>query len=281
MENFIVKKFGPALSWFMFNCPPGPPLLPMCYIVNFMKGATLPVCLLLMARFDNWSSTAYLITALHGSYGLLWCLKHRILPDRFWWTKATFMSCLNSVIVLTLYWSAAFLTISQHVVASPLRLFMAVNLYVFGVVTMMASDTQKYFVLKVRKGLINDGWFKTCRNTNYLGEMLLYSSFAVLSKSWVPWAINGSVWSTIFLSRWMAKDDSFRRKIGGPEYLRLSSLILPFPLCCPQGTDKVVETVEADEAEGVEAAGKQDNHTMVYPGGSKAACKERGTTDSS
>lgn len=50
---------------------------------------------------------------------------------------------------------------------------------------MMASDSQKYFTLKYKKGLINDGWFKIIRNTNYLGEMMIYLTYAMISISYI------------------------------------------------------------------------------------------------
>lgn len=227
---FYTDKVNPFLHWMMFSLPPGPYLGPICHTVNVMKGGTLPFILALMRRYDNYSFSAYLIAALHGSYGLLWCLKHVVLPDAFWHTKAKLLSHINAVILLALYWAPSYLIISRRVNTRPPRAFAAIMLYVFGVVAMMASDTQKYFVLKERKGLIKDGWFGTCRNTNYLGEMMLYSSFAVLSESWIPWFIYGSVWSSIFASRWAAKDASFKKKVGGPEYIASSSIILPFPL---------------------------------------------------
>ena len=43
-------------------------------------------------------------------------------------------------------------------------------------------------------------------------------------------AFNGVFWSIMFVARWMGKEASFRRKVGGEEYMANSSLILPFPL---------------------------------------------------
>ena len=60
------------------------------------------------------------------------------------------------------------------------RVFVAYLLYVFGVIAMLVTDCQKFLVLKERKGLITHGCNGWSRNLNFLGEMMLYSSFAVL-----------------------------------------------------------------------------------------------------
>ena len=51
--------------------------------------------------------------------------------------------------------------------------------YVTGSVLMNGSDGQKYFTLRERKGLLNDGYMKWNRNPNYLGEIMIYSAFAL------------------------------------------------------------------------------------------------------
>lgn len=196
----------------------------------------MPLCFFLMLQYNNWGHSAYLISALHGTYGLLWCLKGVICPDPYWDQEATITSCMISGAVLTGYWSSAFTIIASHVTTSPPRMFVAIMLYVFGVVTMIASDTQKYFVLQERRragasgSLISDGWFKTCRNTNYLGEMLLYASFCLLSQSIVPWCFTLFMWVGVFCSRFYTKELSFARKEGGIKYIESSSIIFPAPL---------------------------------------------------
>ena len=65
------------------------------------------------------------------------------------------------------------MVVGKTLIISPERMFIAIFVYVIGLVLMMASDTQKYFVLKMAKEyklgkiLIKDGWFLNCRNTNY------------------------------------------------------------------------------------------------------------------
>ena len=91
----------------------------------------------------------------------------------------------------------------------------------------MASDTQKYFVLKLKRGLISDGWFARCRNTNYLGEMMLYSSYAILSQDIVSFCILIYVWTLLFGRNIMKKEQSFAKKEGWSEYQMNSNLIFP------------------------------------------------------
>lgn len=54
------------------------------------------------------------------------------------------------------------------------RAWIATLIYVFGVVIMLLSDSQKYYTLKYKKGLISDGMMKYTRNPNYLGEVMHY-----------------------------------------------------------------------------------------------------------
>lgn len=63
-----------------------------------------------------------------------------------------------------------------------------------------------------------------------LGEIMLYSAFAVCAKHWLPWAVYGFVWVTFFIPRWYYKEASLRRKKGGEDYIARTAMILPFPL---------------------------------------------------
>ena len=81
-----------------------------------------------------------------------------------------------------------------------------VVMYVVGLFLMMGSDYQKNTQLKNKPGLIANGFFATTRNPNYLGEMLIYGSFAGLGGHRYSYYILGFVWSTLFLTNMLAKD---------------------------------------------------------------------------
>ena len=75
--------------------------------------------------------------------------------------------------------------------------------------------------------MIDDGYNKYTRNPNYLGEILLYSSFAVLvNDAWV-WFIMGYMWGIVFVMRMAIKDYSLSKKKGWQEYKETSWILLP------------------------------------------------------
>lgn len=206
----------------------GPRVLKAAWVIDLQKGGTLPFVLLLMWRFDVWSATAWTYAALHGSYGLAWLLKDRVFPDPSWEKRVTFGGAFTMwALVLGPYWAAPVLLITRRVEQPPWVLGIATIVYVLGVLTMMGSDGQKYFTLKVKKGLITDGFFARVRHPNYLGEMALYGSFAALAGHWLPWAILAWVWSGVFLPNMLRKEASMSRYPGWAAYKARTGFLLP------------------------------------------------------
>ena len=207
----------------------GPRVLKAAWVINLQKGGTLPFVLALMWWFDNWSPTAWTYAALHGSYGLCWLLKDRVFPDPSWERRVTFGgAAVIWLMVLGPYWIAPVLIVTQRIEASVTLRAVATLIYVIGVVTMMASDAQKHFVLQVRRGLITTGFFARVRHPNYLGEMMLYGSFALLAQHWAPWAVLAWVWLGAFLPNILRKEASMSRYPEWAAYRARSGLLLPY-----------------------------------------------------
>jgi hypothetical protein len=78
------------------------------------------------------------------------------------------------------------LLISEHTVPPNWVFALAPFLCISGVFLHYVSDAQKFFVLQLRKGVVQDGLFSRTRNPNYLGEVLIYGGFAVASWHWQP-----------------------------------------------------------------------------------------------
>jgi steroid 5-alpha reductase family enzyme len=181
------------------------------YPINLHKGSTFFVVLALMIYFQNFSTGAFVYLALHGTYGFLWLLKDRIFPDRQFERIISLGYAAFTFVGLCLYWIAPYLLISAAAEPTPLVIGTAVSMNAWGVMLHFGSDAQKYFTLKYRTGLITEGYFARIRNTNYLGETLIYSSFALLAMHWLPWLVVALYVTVIFIPNMVRKDRSLAR----------------------------------------------------------------------
>ena len=197
------------------------------HAINLQKGLTGFVVLGLMWTYQNFTIGPWIYLALHGTYGLLWLLKDQLFPDKQWEQKISVGQGIFIGMILVLYWVAPFLLISRGVVPSAPLIAAAVALNILGVFLHYGSDAQKYFTLKYHSGLITEGFFARCRNTNYLGEVLIYSSFALLAQHWLPCLILALFVVGLFLPNMRKKDQSLSRYPEFAEYQARSGLLLP------------------------------------------------------
>ena len=196
-------------------------------IINLHKGLTIFVVAGLMIFYKNYSIAAWVYLSLHGTYGILWLLKEKIFPDPYFKEKINFITSITGFIFLGSYWIAPFILISsQKSVSSPI-IAASISINIIGVFLHFASDAQKYFTLRIQKELIRDGFFKNIRNTNYLGEILIYLSFAILSMSYIPFAILALFFFVVFLPRMIKKDKSLTKYSSFKEYKQISGLLFP------------------------------------------------------
>ena len=174
-----------------------------------------------MFYFWNFSRGAWIYFVLHGTYGWFWMLKHFTFPDTSFERKMTLLSALILwVCILLPYLLPGILMISGNADQNPSfeKCAFCLILYFCGVILMLGSDGQKYFTLRIKRELINDGFFKYTRNPNYLGEIMIYASFAFLVGWWEVWAHFIFVWTVLFSMRMIVKDLSLQKKKGWTRY---------------------------------------------------------------
>ena len=205
----------------------GSPMLPAWWGIDFCKGATAPLLFGLMYASDNWSLGAYTYLALHGSYGVLWVVKSWLFGDPRWDKKLPPLGFLIMNTWLFMYWVGGVVLITRGTPVSTERAALATAMYVFGVTAMLGADGQRHFTLRLKPGLISDGWYARTRNPNYLGEILLYASFGVLAQLRLLWAHLLVTWLVVFLPNMWWKEHSFRRKPGWEAYAARSGMLLP------------------------------------------------------
>ena len=209
----------------------GPRTLRLDQAVNLQKFVTVFAIYGMMHYFDNFSLAAWIYLGLHGVYGYTWLIKDLAFPNTAFEKRITISSLLMLLVGLNLlYWSLPWLFLSRHIEPSGPVLFVAVFMHTLGVAWMAAADLQKNCMLRYRKGLITNGVFAYTRNPNYLGEVMIYSTYALLAAHWFSWLVIVLQFFCLFLPRMLAKDASISRYPEWPEYERRSSLIIPWAL---------------------------------------------------
>jgi steroid 5-alpha reductase family enzyme len=204
------------------------------YAINLSKGLTCWVILGMMVLYQNFTIGAWVYLALHGTYGFLWLLKDLIYPDKQWEQEVSIIQGFFTFVLVCLYWIAPFILISSGTIPPLPLVAIAISINILGVFLHFTSDAQKYFTLKYQPGLITEGFFERCRNTNYLGEILIYSSFAMLAQHWLPFLILAVFISIIFVPNMLKKDQSLSRYPEFAGYKSHSGLILPNLFAPPQ-----------------------------------------------
>jgi len=208
----------------------GPKHIKLAWIINTHKAGTPIFILALMLIYSNFSIAAWIYLALHGSYGLSWLLKHLTFRDSKWEMKITYGSAIFAFLLLGTYWIAPYLLISRPAL-SPWPAWpytVCIALHTLGAIIMISADCQKYFTFKFQKGLITGGLFRYTRHPNYLGEMMIYASYAILARHWLPWLILTYWWILIFLVNMLVVESSISRYPEWKDYKRKTAFLIPW-----------------------------------------------------
>jgi protein-S-isoprenylcysteine O-methyltransferase Ste14 len=211
----------------------GPRPWTLAWVINVQKAGTFVFLGLLMGYYRNTTTAAWIYLALHGSYGLVWILKDLAFPDPAWQTRITIPAGIAAFAgVLGWYWLFGWLLISGTVqpdypLPDPAWYCLCISLCVLGSAIMIAADAQKYFTLRIRRGLITDGMFRYVRHPNYLGEIMIYGSFALMVWHWLPALVLAWVWLGVFAVNMTLKEASLSRYPEWAAYRKRSWWLLP------------------------------------------------------
>ncbi|MFU8832888.1 MAG: hypothetical protein ACNA7J_12135, partial [Wenzhouxiangella sp.] len=150
-------------SWLVEDAFGGPRPWTLAWVINFQKAGTFLFVGFLIWYYDNHSVGAWVYLALHGSYGLVWLIKDFAFPDPAWQKPITIAGGINAFIgVLGWYWVFAWLLVSSvadpvYPLPEPAWYALCISLCLIGSTIMMAADAQKFYTLRLKKGLITDG----------------------------------------------------------------------------------------------------------------------------
>ena len=231
IENMYERmcRISDGLQHTLFNLPPDNRVVSMHHIVNTQKGLTLLWVGVLVVLCRHTESVGYVYMGLHGGYGIVWIIKDYAVPDMRFRQQVSVSTATLVCILLLMYWYIPVATIlnSREQRVGGERECWAVLSTIVGVCMMIGSDTQKYVQLKYKKGLVSDGFFRLTRNPNYLGEIMIYGGFGILSNDTVCWCMLLVVWAGLFGTGMMRKELSYMKKDGWREYSDASLILLP------------------------------------------------------
>lgn len=195
--------------------------------INTHKILVAPSVVAMMWFFGNWSTEAFVYLALHGTYTILWLIKHAAFRDKSFEERLPVAIGFFFVFVpLAGYLIAPYLLISRQVRLPPWWIGLTLVLYILGVFLHFGSDAQKYFTLQQRRELITTGFFARTRNPNYLGELLIYLSYALMARHWLPLVVLAG-WVTSFFVRMRRKDRSLSRYDEFADYRARTGQLFP------------------------------------------------------
>ena len=200
------------------------------HFIDIHKGATLFAVMFMMwayQQFDNY--TAWIYLAIHGSYGIMWVVKSWIFPDKTWEANCSIWYGLYMWFGLTLYWISPYIIMSQSKSNSPMYLGFIILLFIIGSFLHFSADMQKFIQLQTAPNkLISNGLMSRCRNINYFGELLIYLSFAAMSKHWIPFLVLFLFIVIIWLPNMFKKDRSLSKYPEFEDYKNRSYFFIPF-----------------------------------------------------
>ena len=167
------KTAGNVIHYLMNDFGGGRRRFKLAWVINFQKLATIPLLTFFIFKYHNFSAGACIYTAMQSSYGLVWIIKDLAFPDPSFQKPATIGAAIASLItVLGWYWVFGWLLISRTATPRyPLPdcawFSLCISLCILGCAIMIASDAQKYFTLRLKRGH-HYRWYVPLHSTSQL-----------------------------------------------------------------------------------------------------------------
>ncbi|HEU0296298.1 MAG TPA: SRPBCC family protein [Anaerolineales bacterium] len=157
--------------------------------VNMAKVVTI-LCLLSLPFFYEVHARQAIYLAMHVSYCVWYLLKQAILRETVFRERDSALELIMIVATVGVgYALPGWLAFRNTTAATTFELVASVTLFFFGSVINSGADVQKITALRLRPGLITDGFWGLSRNINYFGDLMRYSAMALLSGSAWSWLV--------------------------------------------------------------------------------------------
>lgn len=200
--------------------------------INVAKIVTI-MCLTTLALIYGIKEERQVIyLCLHIGYCLWWLLEQWLFPERrqqIFTEKVGILTLIFFVLFVGVFYSLpGYLVFINPNPASYGTIAIALFLYIFGSLINTGADVQKTTAKKVKGGLVKDGIWRSVRHINYLGDLMRYTSFSVITGDWRAFVLPGIV-ALLYIQRIGQKEQAMSDKY--PEfssYQKNSSRLLPW-----------------------------------------------------
>lgn len=157
--------------------------------VNAAKVVTI-LCLLGLPFLYEVHARQAVYLAIHVSYCTWYLLKQVILHESVFRERDSALELAMVVAIVGVFYALpGWLAFRNLTPVSDLELALSVSLFFFGSLINSGADVQKITSMRLRAGLITDGFWALSRNINYFGDLMRYSAFALLSGSAWSWLV--------------------------------------------------------------------------------------------
>jgi protein-S-isoprenylcysteine O-methyltransferase Ste14 len=200
--------------------------------LNLAKVLTILLLLVPALLSESISVRVAVYLSLHITYCVWWLLEQSLFPER---SQQLFTERIGPLTLLAvlLYVGVFYAVPGWLAMANPNPIQMGtiaagLVLYILGSLINTAADVQKMTAKSLGATLVSSGIWRRVRHVNYLGDLMRYSSFAVIAGSLWAWTLPLSV-LLLYLARIREKEASMLAKyVEFPAYQRASTRLLPW-----------------------------------------------------
>ena len=200
--------------------------------INVAKVITI-ICLIALALIygiHDFRQIIYL--CLHISYCCWWLFEQWLFPERrqhIFTDKIGLITFLFILLFVGVFYALpgylAFINLNPITYSS---IVVALPLYIFGSLINTAADVQKMTAKSMGASLVNDGIWRSVRHVNYLGDLMRYTSFSVISGSLWAFLLPGAIF-LLYLQRIAQKEQSMTDRYPGfTAYQQNSTRLFPW-----------------------------------------------------
>lgn len=218
----------------MANTPgtASPGLISQMQGLNLAKLLTMVLLLIPALVAGSPSVRVAIYLSLHLTYCFWWLLEQALFPER---AEQLFTERIGVLTLLALllyvgvfYAVPGWLAMANPQPISAITIALGLVLYILGSLINTAADVQKMTAKAMGASLVSTGIWRRVRHVNYLGDLMRYSSFAVIAGSLWAWSLPLSV-ALLYLARIQAKESSMLSRYDNFEAYQASSVrLLPW-----------------------------------------------------